>query len=324
MEASLCDACRKEYHLKLVALSHYDGDTDTRFGDCILLHDVRSLVVYDCGHERHTEEVKRFLLAHPAISQVHIVISHNDSDHTDGVCPLLEWLSSEGRYTVRVYTHQYLRHVDTILDKVADGRRSRERMKEALLKEFDNIRAIIETTKDFGFEAIEALPETSVGSCEIVGPTIDQFTDVAAQAVDNRIDNHIGGSKEGETVMNAASVQLKCTLENGEHVLLCGDAAPIYLNDLDSYDIIQLPHHGQLDDAQAIFDDLQDPYTKTFFISDNTGSGKTSGGSDKLKGFMKEENYTEALNTQNGVVTLPKEKVRGSRGVILGALDCKH
>ena len=124
--------------------------------------------------------------------------------------------------------------------------------------------------------------------------------------------------------MNAASIQLKCTLENGDRVLLCGDATPIYLNDLDSYDIIQLPHHGQLDDAQAIFDDLQDPYTKTFFISDNTGSGKTSGGSDKLKGFMKEENYTEALNTQNGVVTLPKEKVRGSRGVILGALDCKH
>lgn len=311
--------------MRFKALSHYDGDTDTRFGDCILLHDGRSLVVYDCGHERHTKEVKRFLLAHPAISQVHIVVSHNDSDHTDGVCPLLEWLSSEGGYNVWVYTHQYLKYTDDILKKVADGRRkSQKSMNEALLAEFDNIRAVIETAEKLEFEAIEALPGTKVGTCEIVGPTIDEFTDVAAQAVDNRVGDHIGGSKEGETVMNAASIQLKCTLENGDRVLLCGDATPIYLNDLDSYDIIQLPHHGQLDDAQAIFDDLQDPYTKTFFISDNTGSGKTSGGSDKLKGFMKEENYTEALNTQNGVVTLPKEKVRGSRGVILGALDCKH
>ena len=89
-------------YLRFKALSHYDGDTDTRFGDCILLHDGRSLVVYDCGHERHTKEVKRFLLAHPAISQVHIVVSHNDSDHTDGVCPLLEWLSPEGGYNVWV------------------------------------------------------------------------------------------------------------------------------------------------------------------------------------------------------------------------------
>lgn len=310
--------------MKFKALSHYDGDTDTRFGDCILLHDGRSLVVYDCGHERHTEEVERFLLAHPAISQVHIVVSHNDTDHTDGVCPLLEWLSSEGVYDVWVYTHQYLKYTDDILKKVADGRRNRERMKEALLEEFDNIRAIIETADRLEFEAVEALPDTSVGACEIVGPTVDEFTDVAAQAVDNCVGNQIGGSKEGETVMNAASIQLKCTLKNGERVLLCGDAAPLYLKDLDTYDIIQLPHHGQLDDAKAIFDDLRDPDTKTFFISDNTGSGKTSGGSDKLKGFMKEERFAEALNTQNGVVTLPKEKARSTRGVILGALDCKH
>ena len=121
-------------------------------------------------------------------------------------------------------------------------------------------------------------------------------------------------------------------LKGGRYDLLARKFTPgtsavgfaLYLNDLDTYDIIQLPHHGQLKSAQAIFDDLWDPDTKTFFISDNTGSGKTSGGSDKLKTFMDKECYSKALNTQNGVVTLPKEKVRGSRGVILGALDCKH
>lgn len=69
--------------MKLKALSHYNGDMDTRFGDCILLYDNTSLVVYDCGHDQHAEEIKRFLKNNALISQVHIVISHNDSDHTD-------------------------------------------------------------------------------------------------------------------------------------------------------------------------------------------------------------------------------------------------
>lgn len=56
--------------------------------------------------------------------------------------------------------------------------------------------------------------------------------------------------------MNAASVQLKCTLSDENTILLCGDASPDYLHELDSYVYIQLPHHGQLDDATAIFDEL--------------------------------------------------------------------
>ena len=71
--------------MKLKALSHYKGDMDTRYGDCILLYDSTSLIVYDCGHARHAEEVENFLKANKAITQVHIVISHNDSDHTNGV-----------------------------------------------------------------------------------------------------------------------------------------------------------------------------------------------------------------------------------------------
>ena len=47
--------------MKLKALSHYDNDMDTRFGDCILLYGETSLVVYDCGHSRHAQEVEAFL-----------------------------------------------------------------------------------------------------------------------------------------------------------------------------------------------------------------------------------------------------------------------
>lgn len=314
--------------MKIRALSHYEGDINTRFGDCILLYDNTSLIVYDCGHAKHAEAVEEFLQTNLSIVQVHIVVSHNDSDHTDGVCSLLDWLSARSKYTVSVYSHQYLKHVDTILDKIDDGRRNRDSLKQSLLAEFDNIKTIIESAQACGFPAVEALSGTSVGSCTIVGPTIDEFTDVAAKAVDSRVGNNIGEGHAEETVMNAASVQLRCKLDNAETILLCGDASPAYLHNLDSYDIIQLPHHGQLDDAKAIFEELDDSYDKKYFISDNTGSGETSGGSDNLVQYMRDENYSSAQNTKNGVVYLPLSGfgiISGSKpqGVKLGEMDYK-
>jgi hypothetical protein len=318
--------------VKVKALSNYNGDVDTRYGDCVLLHDSSSLVVYDCGHTKHSDEVKTFLQNSPLISSVHIVVSHNDSDHTTGVIDLLEWLHKNSKYSVKVYSHQYLKHVDTILDKIDDGRRNRESLKKSLLAEFDNIKAIIETAQTCDFAAVEALKGTSVGNCTIIGPTVDEFTDVAAKAVDSRVGNNIGEGHAEETVMNAASVQLKCKLDNAETILLCGDASPSYLHNLNSYEIIQLPHHGQLDDAKAIFDVLNDPYTKTYFISDNSGSGATSGGSDKLVQYMHDEKYNPAKNTKDGVVNIP-QSVNGSgggmpngkpQGVRLGAMDFKY
>ena len=47
--------------MKLKALSHYDGDMDTRFGDCIMISNSTQLIVYDCGHEKHAEAVGDFL-----------------------------------------------------------------------------------------------------------------------------------------------------------------------------------------------------------------------------------------------------------------------
>lgn len=314
--------------MKLKALSYYDGDRDTRFGDCILLYSTTALVVYDCGHTKHAEAVEEFLQSNPAISQIHIVVSHNDNDHTGGVCGLLDWLYVQRKYTVKVYSHQYLKHVDTILDKIDDGRRNRESLKQSLLDEFDNIRAIIESAHAFGFLAEEALSGTSVGSCTIVGPTIDEFTDVAAKAIDCRESNNIGEGHAEETVMNAASVQLKCKLDNAETILLCGDASPSYMHNLDNYHVIQLPHHGQLDDAKAIFEALKDSYVKAYFISDNTGSGATSGGSDKLVQYMEDEHYSPALNTKDKVVRYPKSgsgsvTINKPQGVKLGEMDYK-
>lgn len=292
--------------MKLRALSHYDGDKDTRFGDCILIYDGTSLIVYDCGHTKHAEYVESFLQVNSTITSIHIVVSHNDSDHTNGVCGLLEWLAARSNYSVQVYTHQYLKHVDTILDKIDDGRRNRESLKKALLAEFDNIKEIIETAQEYGYSAVETLKGTTVGTCTLVGPTVDEFTDVAAKAVDKRENDKIGEGHAEETVMNAASVQLKCTLDSGKYILLCGDASPDYLKDLTTYDTIQLPHHGQENDAKAIFKKLGGKsYSKNYLISDNTGSAETSGGSDNLVRYMKSEKYNPAYNTKDEIIDLP-------------------
>lgn len=312
--------------MKLKALSHYNNDTDTRFGDCILAYDSSMLVVYDCGHKEHEAYVESFLKRNPAISQVKIVVSHNDSDHTDGICDLLKWLSDKD-YSVELYSHQYLRYIDTILDKIDDGRRNRESLKRSLLAEFDNIKVIIETARELDISAVEALSGTAVGNVSIVGPSIDEFTDVAAKAVDSRVSNKIGSGHAEETVMNAASVQVKVTLDNGETVLLCGDASPEYLKNLDSYQFIQFPHHGQKEDAIAIFERLGgNAYSKTFLISDNTGSGEKSGGSDELVEYMKEEHYSAAYNTRNGEVDVSRAIASSTRTLegrnYLGDLDC--
>ena len=312
--------------MKLKALSHYDNDVDTKYGDCILLYDDTQIIVYDCGHIKHAEYVETFLNNSPSISYVYVVVSHNDRDHTGGICHFLDWLHEKGSYTVKVYTHQYLKHVDTILDKVDDGRKNRESLKKDLLDEFNNIKTIIETAERNGFACIEALRGVLVGTCSIVGPTVDEFTDVAAKAVDNRSSNKIGEGQAEETVMNAASVQLKCTFSNGKSILLCGDASPDYLKNLEDYDYIQLPHHGQEDDAEAIFKKLGgNAYLKKYLISDNTGSAERSGGSDDIIKQMKKERYELPYNTKNGIVELPKDStvatVKSQERKCLGELD---
>lgn len=114
------------------------------------------LLVYDCGHTRHAEEVISFLKKHSKIKNVDIVISHNDTDHTAGIELLMTWLSKNVDYTINLYAHLYLKYTDEILDCIDDGRRSPERLKEALLEEYNNIASIIQSAKQFGFTIIEA------------------------------------------------------------------------------------------------------------------------------------------------------------------------
>ena len=73
---------------------------------------------------------------------------------------------------------------------------------------------------------------------------------------------------------------MKIKLETADLILLCGDATPEYLHNLDIYNIIQLPHHGKEKQAEKIFESKGNPIKTLYLVSDNTGS--TNGGSDKL------------------------------------------
>ena len=308
--------------MKLKALSHYDNDLDTKFGDCILLHDNGNLIVFDCGHSKHEEAVADFLEKNPAIITVSIVVSHNDSDHTNGILPLLDYLyENRNKYTVCVYSSLYLKDVDAILEMLDDKSQTREDVKQQILETFDKIKEIVEKAQENNFTVVNAEVNASVatGLATIVGPTVDEFAAVVAQAIEDDTVTQI----EGETVMNAASVQMRCDLDSSNSVLLCGDASPSFLHDLDDYDIIQLLHHGQYDNAIAIFDVLSNAGSKLFLVSDNTGSAKTSGGSDKL---MKSDakKGKRIKNTKNGIVALPEASIYGggsttSGGVIIPA-----
>lgn len=303
--------------MKLKALSHYNGDTDTRFGDCIMISNSTQLIVYDCGHDNHAEAVGDFLRNNTSVKEVHIVVSHNDSDHTDGIIPLMDYLASEG-YETTLYTSLYLKHASEVERLLDDGRRNKKSICDHILEIFSNIAEIVEKAQEYGFSVKDAIKGVTLATAEIVGPLEDEFVEVVAKA----IEEDGTGTINGETVMNAASVQLKFTLDNQNKVLLCGDAAPQYLKNLNSYDVIQFPHHGQYKDGVEILDCLGDEsYSKEYLISDNTGSGKTSGGSGELVDYMKEENYKTAYNTLNGIVSLPIQSTASStttKGVRLG------
>lgn len=303
--------------MKLKALSHYNGDKDTRFGDCIMISNSTQLIVYDCGHDKHAEAVGDFLRNNTTVKEVHIVVSHNDSDHTDGIIPLMDYLASEG-YETTLYTSLYLKHASEVERLLDDGRRNKKSICDHILEIFSNIAEIVEKAQEYGFSVKDANKGVTLATAEIVGPLEDEFVEVVAKA----IEEDGTGTINGETVMNAASVQLKFTLDNQNKVLLCGDAAPQYLKNLNSYDVIQFPHHGQYKDGVEILDCLGDEsYSKEYLISDNTGSGKTSGGSGELVDYMKEENYKTAYNTLNGVVSLPIQSTASStitKGVRLG------
>jgi len=108
------------------------------------------------------------------VDKVHIVISHNDGDHIDGIEKLMEYLYSKG-YDVTVYSSLYLKSAKKVLELLDDGRRTLPATKQHILDTFDNIKKIVEKAQEYGFSIENAVIGTKVLSGSIVGPTEDEF-----------------------------------------------------------------------------------------------------------------------------------------------------
>lgn len=246
------------------------ADVTKNYGDCIVLIKDNDAIVFDCGSEEHAQRVIS-LLNEKMIRKATVILSHNDADHFDGI----PYLISQGRVS-QVFTILLLKYKDELLERLNDQRRNRHSIGEAIKQLYDNIDSLSGKVilKDV-YEDADDLPSWITR----IGPELDYMLDAVAKALNNSEGDNI----DGTTIVNAASVQIKAVL-NGQSILLTGDCAaaaiPSTVN-FALYRIVQLPHHGNADQAQQIFDRAYPDENITYIVSDNTGS--TNGGSDRLQ-----------------------------------------
>lgn len=254
--------------MKVLVLSSqsYEDAKTRNYGDCILIDTGNDLVIYDCGSTEHAEQVMNYMDQHK-YSKAKLILSHNDSDHFNGIPTLLQ----ENRLS-EIHTTLLLKYVDDILERIDDKRKTRESVKRQILELYDNI------AKLSGAPLIDIYEDQSVlyPNIKIIGPDKDYMLNTVAK----RLDGREGDTVDGETAVNATSIIVSVTLCSKE-LLLNGDCSFSAIeNIVNDYDIIQLPHHGKATQANKIFENTN-AYSTEYVISDNTGS--SNGGSDNLK-----------------------------------------
>ena len=262
------------YKVKFLGTDDYEGKESNWYGDCIIIYNDDNLIVYDCGSTQHAEKVIEFIndkFSSEELFKIDVILSHNDKDHFDGIITLVE--SGKVR---NIFTTLLLLYVDEILKKLDDGRRNRESTKKHILELYDNIAKLSRSgLKDVYKDELE-LPE----DIEFIGPSLDTMLDAVVKAIE---ENDITTKDGSETIVNSTSLQFKVSTQNKKDLLLVADTAPENITcDLNDYAYIQLPHHGKLASAEAVFDkiDKSNFSNITFIVSDNTGN--SNGGSEDL------------------------------------------
>lgn len=251
----------------ILSAKHYENHDNSNYGDCILINTGTELFIYDCGSERHAEEVISYMDKN-GFKKASLILSHNDSDHFDGIPILIENEKIESIHTVLL-----LKYVKEILKKIDDKRRKHETVKAAILATYDNIAKL----SGCNLKDIYELDGKLSNEVSIIGPEKEYMLDTVAK----RLDGREGNTVDGETAVNATSVQVSVKL-NSHTLLLCGDCSFSAIEDkVRNFDIIQLPHHGKAKQAEAIFDKKSDQCNSYYIVSDNTGG--SNGGSDNLK-----------------------------------------
>ena len=245
---------------------HYN-DPSKNNGDCILIDNGSELIVYDCGCEEHAIRVLKYMRKRN-YQRAKVVLSHNDSDHFDGIPYLIE----NGSVST-VYTLLLLKYKNELLDRIGDRRLTRDSVAKRIEEIYDNIYSLggSVTLKDV-FE------DTSVASgVRINGPSKEYSLDAIAKRIDNRESDTI----DKETIVNAVSTQLSVVC-NDNRLLLTGDSSFTAIKDaVRVHNHIQLPHHGKLDQAEKIFDTKKKDNSVIYYVSDNTGD--SNGGSGDLR-----------------------------------------
>lgn len=252
--------------IKVLGALRYSEPSKHNYGDCIIINTGEELFLYDCGSVEHAETVVDYMNSN-GFEEVTVVLSHNDSDHFNGIPELLK----QGKVK-KIYTTLLLKYVDDILERIDDKRRSRDSVKKAILDKYDNI------AKLTGAPIVDIYEEewSIYENISIVGPEKEYMLDAVAKNLDGRE----GNTTDGETNVNATSIQLEVKIAS-HSVLLDGDCAFAAIEDkIENYDVIQLPHHGKSDQAEKIFDAKEGDIYTHYLISDNTGG--SNGGSDDL------------------------------------------
>lgn len=240
-------------------------DPSKNNGDCILVDNGSELVVYDCGCEEHAQRVLDYMRQH-GYQQVKVVLSHNDSDHFDGIPYLIE----RGAVSA-VYTLLLLKYKNELLNRIGDRRLTRDSIARRIEEIYANIYSLggNVTLRDMFLGTYVASGIT------ILGPDKDYALDAVAKRIDGRESDNI----DKETIVNAVSAQLS-VVSGGKKLLLTGDSSFAAIeNAVRTHNAIQLPHHGKLSQAEDIFA-VKDNST-IFYVSDNTGT--SNGGSDDLQ-----------------------------------------
>ena len=251
--------------VKFLSANGYN-DPDKNNGDCILIDNGQELVIFDCGCEEHAKRVINYMNQN-SYKKAKLVLSHNDSDHFDGIPYLIE-----NEAISEVYTLLLLKYKEELLKKINDKRRSKESIAERIKEIYDNIYSLSEqvTLKDI-------FTDTAVAAgISIPGPDKEYALDAVAKRIDSRESDDI----DKETIVNAVSTQLSITLDTNKKLLLTGDSSFAAIEDnVKLHSVIQLPHHGKLSQAEDIFE--QKDNSTVYYVSDNTGN--TNGGSDELR-----------------------------------------
>lgn len=266
----------------MLSSKSYKENEEHDFGDCFISDNGSDVVVFDCGSNEHAEKVIKYLEDnYGPDKKAIIVLSHNDSDHFDGIPKLIEENKVE-----KVYTILLLKFYEELLEEIDDDRKTKDSIKRQILERYSNIASLGEKGL---LENIYNDDNSFVQICneiDVVGPSKEYVLEVAGQALDSRQ----GDTIDSETTVNAASVQISINLGTSK-LLLVGDASTKAIEEnAKEHQIIQIPHHGRLDHAEDLFEIKKRDKDTVYLISDNKGS--KPGGSKDLISEGKDKGHT--------------------------------